>query len=81
MLEATLFDVKTGTILFTVHERVRSEAISAPPGVDARLAVMHRDMVKDAAKKLSDQVLLRCQRLVATRPANGAPVAGLAPSF
>jgi hypothetical protein len=81
VLEATLFDVKTGTILFTVHERVRREAISAPPGVEARLAVMHRDMVKDAAKKLSDQVLLRCQRLVATRPANGAPVARLAPSY
>ena len=81
VLEATLFDVKTGTILFTVHERVRSEAISAPPGVEGRLAVMHRDMVKDAAKKLSEQVLLRCQRLVATRPANGAPVAALAPSY
>jgi hypothetical protein len=81
VLEATLFDVKTGTILFTVHERVRSEAISAPPGVEARLTLMHRDMVKDAAKKLSEQVLLRCQRLVATRPANGAPVAGLAPNY
>lgn len=80
VLEATLFDVKTGTILFTVHERVRSEAISPPPGVETRLALMHRDMVKDAAKKLSEQVLLRCQRLVATRPSNGAPVAGLAPN-
>lgn len=75
VLEATLFDVKTGTILFTVHERVRSEAISAPPGVPGRIALMHREMVKEAAGKLSEQVLLRCQRLVATRPANAAPVA------
>ena len=50
VLEATLFDVKTGTILFTVHERVRDEAIAAPPAVEGRLAVLHREMVKDAAK-------------------------------
>lgn len=81
VLEATLFDVKTGTILFTVHERVRSEAIAAPPGVEGRLTVMHREMVKDAARKLSEQVLLRCQRLVATRPANAAPVAELTPNY
>ena len=81
VLEATLFDVKTGTILFTVHERVRSEAISLPLSVEGRMASMHRDMLKDAAKKLSVQVLLRCQRLVATRPANLAPVAGLSPSY
>ncbi len=80
VLEATLFDVKTGTILFTIHERVRREAISAPPGVEARLAVMHREMVETAALKLSEQVLLRCQRLVATRPATSAPVADLTPS-
>jgi hypothetical protein len=80
VLEATLFDVKTGTILFTVHERVRQEKISTPPGVPENLAGMHRDMVKDAAKKLSAQVLLRCQRLVATRPANAAPLAELLPS-
>ena len=81
VLEATLFDVKTGTILFTVHERVRSEAIAAPPAVEGRLTVLHREMVKDAARKLSEQVLLRCQRLVATRPANGAPVADLSPNY
>ena len=75
VLEATLFDVKTGTILFTVHERIRSEAISLPLGVEGKTALMHREMVKDAAKKLSEQVLLRCQRLIATRPSTGAPVA------
>ena len=80
VLEATLFDVKTGTILFTVHERLRSEAISPPPGVETRLALMHRQMVKDAATKLAEHVLLLCQRLVASRPANGAPGAGLSPN-
>ncbi len=81
VLEATLFDVKTGTILFTVHERVRSEAIAAPPAVPGRLEVLHREMIKDAARKLAEQVLLRCQRLVATRPANPAPVAELSPNY
>ena len=81
VLEATLFDVKTGTILFTVHERVRMEAIAAPPAVPGRLEVLHREMVKDAARKLSEQVLLRCQRLVATRPANPAPLAELTPNY
>ena len=75
VLEATLFDVKTGTILFTVHERIRSEAISLPLGVEGKTALMHREMVKEAAKKLSEQVLLRCQRLIATRPSDRAPTA------
>lgn len=73
VLEATLFDVKTGTILFTIHERVRDEAIAAPPAAEVRLARMHRELVQSAAKRLAEQVLLRCQRLVASRPAASAP--------
>lgn len=68
VLEATLFDVKTGTILFTIHERVRREAIAPPPGVETKIGHLHREMVGEAAKKLADQVLVRCQRLVASRP-------------
>lgn len=74
VLEATLFDVKTGTILFTIHERVRKDVMAPPPAVVATTEQMHRDMVKDAAKKLANQVLARCQRLVASRP-RSAPVA------
>lgn len=74
VLEATLFDVKTGTILFTVHERVRRDAMAPPPGVPAVTARLHREMIDEAAKKLSEQVLARCQRLVSARntkaPAN-----------
>jgi hypothetical protein len=69
VLEATLFDVKTGTILFTIHERVRREAIAPPPGVETKIGHLHREMIAEAAKKLADQVLVRCQRLVASRPA------------
>ncbi len=80
VLEATLFDVKTGTILFTIHERVQREAMAAPPAVETRLGVMHREMVGEAAKKLAVQVIARCQRLVASRPASPAPLAELTPS-
>jgi len=69
VLEASLFDVKTGTILFTIHERIRREAIAPPPGVETKIGHLHREMITEAAKKLADQVLVRCQRLVASRPA------------
>lgn len=80
VLEASLFDVKTGTILFTIHERVRDERIAAPPAVEGKLQVMHRELLAGAAKRLGEQVIVRCQRLVASRPANIAPVAELTPN-
>ncbi|MDP1920078.1 MAG: hypothetical protein Q8L14_27775 [Myxococcales bacterium] len=68
VLEATLFDVKTGTILFTVNERVRGETSSTPLGVDRAEETQHRVLVNEGVKRLSDQVLLRMRRLVASRP-------------
>jgi hypothetical protein len=68
VLEATLFDVKTGTILFTVNERVRGEAVSTPLSVDRASEVQHRALVNEGMKRLSDQVLVRLRRLVASRP-------------
>ncbi len=47
---------------------------------EGKTALMHREMVRDAAKKLGEQVLLRCARLVATRPSAAAPVAQNDPS-
>ncbi|MDP3234889.1 MAG: hypothetical protein Q8N26_19050 [Myxococcales bacterium] len=70
VLEATLFDVKTGTILFTVNERVRGETSSTPLGVDRAEQMQHRSLVNEGVKRLSDQVLLRMRRLVASRPAS-----------
>ncbi len=70
VLEATLFDVKTGTILFTVYERVTREGLSTPPGVEQRWKTMHREMIAEATSKLSAQVLEQLQRLVASRPRN-----------
>jgi hypothetical protein len=78
VLEATLFDVKTGTLLFTVHERVRGELMAAPPAVEVRRAELQRRLVAEAAKRLAEQVVQRCQRLVASRPrGESAPVADL----
>ncbi len=68
VLEATLFDVKTGTLLFTVNERVTSETISAPPRTDRNLSVMHAKLLAEAAPRLAAQVVLKCRRLAATRP-------------
>ncbi|PZR07838.1 MAG: hypothetical protein DI536_26095 [Archangium gephyra] len=70
VLEATLFDVKTGTILFTVYERVSREGLSPPPAVEQRWRDMHQEMVAEAQSKLADQVLAQLNRLVASRPRN-----------
>lgn len=68
VLEATLFDVKTGTILFTVHERARGGDKAAPPNVTENLEALHRKLIGEASRKLAEQVIARCHRLVATRP-------------
>lgn len=80
VLEATLFDVKTGTILFTVNERVRGETSATPLGVDRAEETQHRTLVNEGVKRLSDQVLLRMRRLVASRPvsADGSVSAAVA---
>ncbi|MEW5741875.1 MAG: hypothetical protein AB1938_23375 [Myxococcota bacterium] len=75
VLEATLFDVKTGTILFTVHERVRGGDKAAPPDVKENLEALHRKLIGEASRKLADQVIARCHRLVATRPAKSEATA------
>lgn len=68
VLEATLFDVKTGTILFTINERVRGSDLAAPPAVEARLGELHAKLVREGSRKLADEVVKRCRRLEAARP-------------
>ncbi|MCU0698257.1 MAG: hypothetical protein MUC96_17265 [Myxococcaceae bacterium] len=69
VLEATLFDVKTGTILFTIHERVRGEVASVPLAVDLSTERQHQRLVGEGTRRLADEVLARMRRLVASRPA------------
>ena len=70
VLEATLFDVKTGTILFTVHERVRGEVRASPPLSSRRGAELRKQLLAEAAPKLAQQVVAKCRRLAAARPAS-----------
>jgi hypothetical protein len=69
VLEATLFDVKTGTILFTVYERVQGTADVNNWQNDRKLSALKRKLLADASGKLADQVVHKCRRLVAARPA------------
>lgn len=74
VLEATLFDVKTGTILFTVSERVRGEVASVPLAVEVWTERQHQRLVTEGTKRLADEVLARMRRLVASRPDEGGAV-------
>jgi len=74
VLEATLFDVKTGTILFTVHERIRGDVTTAPPLVNRRSEELRKRLLAQAAPLLAQQVVAKCRRLAAARPTEaGAP--------
>jgi hypothetical protein len=68
VLEATLFDVKTGTLLFTVNERVHDEDSATPWHHELKTQRMQRKLLEAASRKLSDQVLSKVRQLVAARP-------------
>ena len=68
VLEATLFDVKTGTILFTVHERIRGGVTASPPLANRRSSELRKKLLAQAAPKLTQQVVAKCRRLAAARP-------------
>lgn len=65
VLEATLFDVRTGTILFTVYERVRARSDETPFDDDRKLRAMKERLLDQAAGKLADQVVSKVRRLAA----------------
>ena len=69
VLEATFFDVKTGTILFTVYERVQGFAEVNNWQNDRKLQALKRRLLSEASQKLADQVVHKCRRLAAARPA------------
>ena len=68
VLEATLFDVRTGTLLFTVYERVRSSSEETPWDQDRKLGDLKRRLLETAAVKLADQVVAKARRLAAGPP-------------
>jgi hypothetical protein len=69
VLEATLYDVKTGTILFTVNERIHDTQSASPTMQLRRERELTQKMLADAAPKLADRVVSKCRRLAAARVA------------
>jgi len=75
VVEATLFDVKSGTLLFTVFDRV-DETIEANIWQnDRKRRKVKERLLADATKSLSEHVLAKVRHLVAARPEPPSPVA------
>ena len=73
VVEATLFDVKSGTLLFTVFDRVAAKGdLNAWQRGPKRRAVKER-LLDKAARGLSERVLDKVRLLVAARPAPSDP--------
>ena len=68
MLEATLFDVKTGTLLFTVQERIggteRVNALQPKRKAEA----LQRRLLEQAGEQLAQGLVQKMRRLAAARP-------------
>ena len=63
VLEATLFDVRTGTLLFTVFERVNARVDENVWNNDRKRRELKERLLARGAKRLSDQVLVQVRRL------------------
>ena len=70
VLEATLFDVRTGTLLFTVYERVRASTDATPWNDGHKMQEMKARLLKEAGEKLAAQVVAKMRQLVALKPAS-----------
>lgn len=68
VMEATLFDPRTGTILFTAFERVHDTTTHNIWHVKHKRAELKRRLVTEATQKLADDVTHKVGRLVAARP-------------
>ncbi len=81
VLEATLFDVKTGTLLFTVFERVHNEADENLFHNDRKRRLMKEKLLADASAKLAEQVVHKSRILAAVRPAEEKQRLSQAPTY
>ncbi len=69
VMEATLFDPRTGTILFTAFERVHTETTQNIWHRKHKRTEIKRELLEEATTKLSDTVTHKVGRLVADNPA------------
>ncbi len=68
VLEATMFDVRNGTVLFTVFERVHSEEMQNIWNPEHKARKMKTKMLSAATDRLSKRVRAKVGRLVAANP-------------
>jgi hypothetical protein len=69
VLEATLFDVRSGTILFTLYERVHARSDETPWDDERKLRAMKLRLLEQAGGKLAEQVVSKVRHLSALRQA------------
>jgi hypothetical protein len=67
VLEATLFDVRSGTILFTVYGRVHGRSDETPWYDERKMREMKTRLLEQAAGKLAEQVVSKVRHLADTR--------------
>ncbi len=68
VLEATLFDVRTGTLLFTVYERVHARVDENVYQNDRKRRELKEQLLAKAAGSLAERALGKSRRLAAARP-------------
>lgn len=68
VVEATLLDVKSGTLLFTVFERIRARSSENVWQHDRKRRELKERLLAEATAKLSEQVLSKIRRLAGARP-------------
>lgn len=73
VLEATLFDVKTGTILFSVFSRVEGKRKASLPSIAEERRALKEELLRSASENLSAQVVEKTRRLAAVRPGSAIP--------
>lgn len=73
VMEATLFDVRTGTILFTVYERVHKLSDMNVWNNEEKRREIKTKLLTKASDQLSEKVTHKVRRLVAARPSPPKP--------
>ena len=68
VLEATLFDVRSGSLLFTVYERVHARTNENVWQNNRKRRELKEKLLGKAAKRLADVVVGKTRRLAAVRP-------------
>ena len=68
VLEATMFDVQTGTLLFTVYSRVHATSDENVWGNERKLRALKNRLLDEGAEALAEQVVDKTRLLAAARP-------------